>query len=102
MEEIPDSRYHNGQKMAKMAVEFAKTFTSKVESEIIRKNKIKPLEWKRYIDDVFSLCDAGRDAKKKKKNQFISDANRHFLPIKFKTEISEVSLPGASFSNTAG
>ena len=30
---------------------------SAVETEIINKSKIKPLEWKRYIDDVFSLWD---------------------------------------------
>ena len=39
----------------KVAVAFANIFMSAVETEIINKSKIKPLEWKRYIDDVFSL-----------------------------------------------
>ena len=39
----------------KVAVAFANTFMSAVETEIISKSKIKPLEWKRYIDNVFSL-----------------------------------------------
>ena len=39
----------------KVAVAFANIFMSVVETEIINKSKIKPLEWKRYIDDVFSL-----------------------------------------------
>lgn len=38
-----------------VAVAFANIFMSKIETEIISKSKFKPLEWKRYIDDVFSL-----------------------------------------------
>jgi len=37
----------------KMAVAFANIFMSAVETEIINKSKTKPLEWKRYIDDIF-------------------------------------------------
>ena len=33
-----------------MAVAFANIFMSAVESKIIGKSKIKPIEWKRYID----------------------------------------------------
>ena len=33
----------------KVAVSFANIFMSAVETEIINKSKIKPLEWKRYI-----------------------------------------------------
>ena len=40
---------------SKIAVAFANIFMSKIETEIISKSKFKPLEWKRYIDDVFSL-----------------------------------------------
>ena len=45
----------------KVAVSFANIFKSAVETEIINKSKIKPLEWKRYIDDVFSLWDTARE-----------------------------------------
>ena len=34
----------------RMAVAFANIFMSAVESKIIGKSKIKPIEWKRYID----------------------------------------------------
>ena len=39
----------------KMAVDFANIFMSEVETEILKASDIKPLQWKRYIDDVFSL-----------------------------------------------
>ena len=39
----------------KMAVAFANIFMSAVETEILNLSKTKPLEWKRYIDDIFSL-----------------------------------------------
>ena len=45
----------------KMAVAFANIFMSAVETEIINKSSKKPLEWKRYIDDVFSLWDIKRE-----------------------------------------
>ena len=45
----------------KAAVSFANIFMSAVETEIINKSEIKPLEWKRYIDDVFSLWDTERE-----------------------------------------
>ena len=48
------------------------------------KSKIKSLEWKRYIDDVFSSW----DAKREEIDQFILEANRHHPTIKFPAEIS--------------
>lgn len=39
----------------KMAVAFANVFMAKIEKGIIGKSKIKPLVWKRYIDDVFRV-----------------------------------------------
>ena len=45
----------------KMAVAFANIFMSAVESKIIGKSKIKPIEWKRYIDDMFSLWNTNRE-----------------------------------------
>ena len=60
----------------KVAVSFANIFMSVIETKIINKSKIKPLEWKRYIDDVFSLW----DTKREEIDQFILDANRHHQP----------------------
>lgn len=39
----------------KMADSFAKIFMAAVETEISNRSDIKPLAWKRYIHDVFSL-----------------------------------------------
>ena len=69
----------------KVAVSFANIFMSAVETEIMNKSKIKPLEWKRYIDDVFSLW----DTKREEIEQFILEANRHHPTIKFTAEISD-------------
>ena len=65
----------------KMAVSFANIFMSAVETEIIvlSQSNSKPLEWKRYIDDVFSLWDTNRE----EINEFIEQANRHHPTIKF-------------------
>ena len=64
---------------------------SAVETEIINiKSKIKPLEWKRYIDDMFSLWDTrGGTRIREEIDQFILEANRHHPTIKFTTEISD-------------
>ena len=58
---------------------------SAVETEIINKSKIKPLEWKRYIDDVFSLWDTTRE----EIDQFILEADRHHPAKKFTATISD-------------
>ena len=39
----------------KRAVSFANIFMAAQETEIINSSHFKPLTWKRYIDDVFSL-----------------------------------------------
>ena len=57
----------------KMAVAFANIFMSAVETEILNLSKTKPLEWKRYIDDIFSLWRTER----KEIDEFIVLANRH-------------------------
>ena len=69
----------------KVAVSFANIFMPAVETEIINKSKIKPLEWKRYIDDVFSLWETTRE----EIDRFILAANRHHPVIHFTAEISE-------------
>ncbi|CAH3168880.1 unnamed protein product [Porites lobata] len=39
----------------KMAVAFSNIFMNRVETEILSQSLSKPLVWKRYIDDIFSL-----------------------------------------------
>ena len=72
----------------KMAVAFANIFMSAVETEILNLSKTKPLEWKRYIDDIFSLWKTDR----KEIDEFIALANRHHLSIKFTAEISDKEI----------
>ncbi|XP_068684342.1 uncharacterized protein [Montipora foliosa] len=72
----------------KMAVAFANIFMSEVETEILKASDIKPLQWKRYIDDVFSLWGCERD----KIQLFINKANKHHPTIKFTAEISEKEI----------
>ena len=72
----------------KMAVAFANIFMSEVETEILKASNIKPLQWKRYIDDVFSLWGCERD----KIQLFIKEANKHHATFKFTAEISEKEI----------
>ena len=72
----------------KMAVAFANIFMSVVETEILNFSKTKPLEWERYIDDIFSLWRTER----KEMNEFIALANRHHPSIKFTAEMSDKEI----------
>ena len=56
----------------KMAVSFANLFMAAVETEILSHSTRKPLVWKRYIDDVFSLWNITME----EINGFIEQANR--------------------------
>ena len=69
----------------KMAVASANIFIAKVETDILSQSVIKPLVWKRFIDDIFSLWNVSRDEISK----FIEQANKHHPTIKFTAEISE-------------
>ena len=55
------------------------------ETKLIGQSRIKPIEWKRYIDDVFSLWNKS----KQDINLFIEQANQFHPSIKFTAEISE-------------
>ena len=63
-------------------------FISVVETEILNFSKTKPLEWKRYIDDIFSL----RRTERREIDKFIALANRHHPSIKFTAEISHKEI----------
>ena len=41
----------------KIAVSFANIFMAEIETNLMQQNNTKPREWKRHIDDVFSLWD---------------------------------------------
>ena len=69
----------------KMAVVFANIFMAKVETDILSQSVIKPLVWKRFIDDIFSLWNVSRDEISK----FIEQANKHHPTIKFTAELPE-------------
>ena len=45
----------------KMAVAFANIFMAKVETEILNQSALKPLVWKRFVDDIFSLWNTTRE-----------------------------------------
>ena len=69
----------------KMAVVFANIFMGTVESQILRRSVLKPLVWKRFIDDIFSIWNINKD----QVTQFIEQANSHHPTIKFTAEISD-------------
>ena len=62
----------------KMAVSFANLFMATVETEILSRSTKKPLVWKRYIDDVFSLWNMSIE----EINGFIQQANGYHPTIK--------------------
>ena len=72
----------------KMAVAFANIFMGKVETELLNRSAFKPLVWKRYIDNIFSLWDISRE----ELQQFIEQANNYNPTIKFTAEISETEI----------
>lgn len=55
----------------KMAVAFADIFMAKIETEILSQSSIKPIFWKRFIDDVISVWDTSRN----KIEEFLPKAN---------------------------
>ena len=72
----------------KMAVAFANIFMAKIERQILRQSSKKPLVWKRYIDDVFSLWDTSIE----KIEEFLGKANSFHPTIKFTAKISETEI----------
>ena len=67
----------------KMVASFANIFMSAVETEIISLSNTKPLQWKTYIDDIFSLW----IVEKKEIEELIVLANGQHPTIKFTAEI---------------
>ena len=71
----------------KMAVPFANIFKARIENQILRPSCIRPLVWKRYIDDVFLLWNTSLD----KIESFLEKANNFHSKIKFTAEMSETA-----------
>ena len=63
-------------------------FMAEIETKLIQKSETKPREWKRFIDDIFSLwnCDT------KGVDRFIKRANYSHPTIKFTAEMSEKQI----------
>ena len=72
----------------KMAVTFANIFMARIERQILSQSCIKPLFWKRYIDDVFTLSNTSLD----KIESFAEKANNFHSTTKFTAEISETEI----------
>ena len=72
----------------KMVVSFANIFIAEDETDIINQNPNKPLIWKRYIDDIFSLWNTNKEAI----NNFTELANSFHPTIKFTAEISDTEI----------
>ena len=72
----------------KMTVAFANIFMARIEKQILSQSCIKPLSWKRYIDDVFSLWNTSL----KKIESFVEKANNFHSTIKFTAEMSETEI----------
>ena len=79
---------HGTAMSTKMAVAFANIFMAVVETEILNLSALKPLVWKRYIDDIFSIW----NVHKHQVTQFIEQANKHHQTIKFTAEISYTEI----------
>ena len=64
---------------------------AKIETEIINQCTKKPLVWKRYIHDVFSLWNTSKE----EVNTFTEHANSYHSTIKFTAKISdkEITFP---------
>ena len=69
----------------KMAVAFANIFMGKVESQILNQSAQKPLAWKRYIEDTFSIWNINKE----EVTHVIEQANSHHPTIKFTAEVSD-------------
>ena len=72
----------------KTAVSFPNIFMAKIETAVIDQHSTRPLLWKRYIDDVFSLWDTNRE----EINNFIEHANNYQPTIKFTADISDKEI----------
>lgn len=68
----------------KMAVAFSVIFMADLEKQLLAANPLKPLLWKRFIDDIFSLWNIPTE----EVSIFVNFANLFHPAIKFTCEMS--------------
>ena len=66
-------------------VAFANIFMRTVQSQILQRSVVKPLVWKRYINDIFSIWNTNKD----EVTQFMGQANSHHPTVKSTAEVSD-------------
>ena len=69
----------------KVAVAFSNIFMAKIEEQILERSQLKPLDWKRFIDDIASIWEAAIQ----EVEESIKEANQFHPTIKFAAEISD-------------
>ena len=72
----------------KMAVAFSVIFMAHIETTLLKDSPIKPLIWKRFIDDIFSVWTLSESDI----STFVNFANNFHSTIKFTCEISPQSI----------
>ena len=72
----------------KMAVAFANIFMADIETKMISQSKTKPIEWKRFIDDIFSLWDSDE----KEINLFIDKLTNSILLLNLRPKFQRTRL----------
>ena len=78
----------------KMAIAFANIFMAKVEKEMLGQSSIKPIFWKRFINDIIIVWDTSRNEIK----EFLLKTNNFHPTIKFtalsllRTNSSEITF----------
>ena len=73
----------------RMAPTYANLYMGYLENELLDKSPLKPLVWKRYIDDIFFLWTHGVD----KLNDFLQQCNSFDQHIKFEQTFSPTTTP---------
>ena len=61
---------------------------AEIETNLLNQSRIKPIAWRRYIVDVFSLW----NTKREDLDIFITQANTYHPKIKFTAEISDIEI----------
>ena len=72
----------------KMAVAFAVIFMAHIETQLLADSPQKPIFWKRFIDDTFSVW----TLPEKEISNFVDFANSFYATIKFTHEMSSEKL----------